>query len=138
MSDRNDKELCEVIAELSQQAPYYAPEAYFFLLDALAAALGKHSRSRREQIRASDLTKAAATLALEKYGPFAKMVWNSWGLTCTMDWGQIVFRLADKKILGLSSQDKLEDFDNVYDFSDTLVRPFRADPPYQDIPAVRF
>ncbi|MBR0457676.1 MAG: hypothetical protein IJJ26_00425 [Victivallales bacterium] len=138
MSDKNDKELNAVIRDLSQQPPFFAPEAYFFLLDSLAFAMGKHSRSRHEQIRAADLTRAAATLALNKYGPFAKMVWNRWGLSCTMDWGQIVFRLADKKVLALSSQDKIEDFENVFDFDDVLTRPFRAEPPYQDMPAIRF
>ena len=79
----------------------------------------------------------AARLAVEDYGPFASMILAEWGIRETMDLGKIVFALADGRVLGLSEEDSLRDFDRVLDFQQALAAPFRAEPPYPDLPSIR-
>ncbi|MDI6808658.1 MAG: hypothetical protein QME66_06730 [Candidatus Eisenbacteria bacterium] len=97
-------------------------EAYVFVMMAL-----EHTVSRlavRRHITAKELLSGAKELAVEKYGPTAKMVLNHWGIRTTADIGQIVFNLVDAEVLAKTETDKKEDFQNVFDFDDVFVRQY--------------
>lgn len=62
------------------------------------------------------LCEAARCLALERYGLLALLVLHNLGFHSTSDFGEVVFKLIDKGLLRQSTQDRREDFDDVYDF----------------------
>jgi uncharacterized repeat protein (TIGR04138 family) len=62
--------------------------------------------------------------ALDQYGPLAKTVLNSWGVTRCADFGDIVFNLIDYQVFSKTDTDRREDFADVYDFDDAFVKPF--------------
>ena len=61
-----------------------------------------------------------AQLAQERYGKLAPTVLTSWNVTCTRDFGTIVFDLVQAKSLAASPEDSIEDFTGVYDFAETF------------------
>ena len=54
----------------------------------------------------------------------ARLVLSSWGIHATSDFGEIVFNLIRIGQMSKSENDRREDFDNVYDFEQTLVREY--------------
>ena len=59
----------------------------------------------------------------------ARTVLNRWGLRRTEDFGEIVFQLVDKGILGKTEEDKLQDFAGGYDFDEAFWKPFQPKAP---------
>jgi uncharacterized repeat protein (TIGR04138 family) len=102
--------------------PRYKPEAYVFVHDAL-----DHIWARLEQrrhITGRELLGGIKDLALQRYGPMAKAVLNSWGVKTTDDFGAIVFNLVNAGILSKTEEDRIEDFHDVYDFDEVFVRAY--------------
>ena len=54
----------------------------------------------------------------------AKLVLASWGIHSTSDFGEIVYNLIRIGKMSKSDDDRREDFDNVYDFEQALVREY--------------
>ncbi|TWT38432.1 Minf_1886 family protein [Blastopirellula retiformator] len=73
------------------------------------------------------LCEAIRNFALQQYGLMAKTVLNSWGVETTGHFGDIVYNLIDIGMMKKSPQDRREDFDDVYDFEEALVRNFRIE-----------
>ncbi len=67
-------------------------------------------------ITGQDLCGAAREYALLQYGRLAKMVLDSMGIRKTDDIGEIVYNLIDIGLMRKTTQDRREDFDNVFDF----------------------
>lgn len=67
-------------------------------------------------ITGQQLCQGLAKLALEKWGPLAKMVLNSWQVKTTDDFGQIVYLMIENHWMSCQPEDSIEDFHNVYDF----------------------
>jgi uncharacterized repeat protein (TIGR04138 family) len=55
----------------------------------------------------------------------AKTVLNRWGVHRCEDWGDIVFLLVQKGVLGKTEQDRKEDFAGGYDFEEAFRQPYR-------------
>jgi uncharacterized repeat protein (TIGR04138 family) len=117
--------------------PRYKPEAYQFVGAGLEYAqevlgLGRVSKRRRTgdgpqtvcHVTGQQLCWALKELAHQQYGLLAKLVLASWGVHSTSDFGAIVFNLIRIGKMAKSNNDRREDFDNVYDFEETLVRAF--------------
>jgi uncharacterized repeat protein (TIGR04138 family) len=51
-------------------------------------------------------------------------VLDSWGVRSTNDFGEIVYNLIKIGKMSKSDNDRREDFDNVYDFEQALVKEF--------------
>ena len=137
------------IAKLLKKDRRYKVDAYIFVFEALNYAqkvLGMGAQSPEEEesesrvVAATDrraerhltgqqLCEAIRQYALEQYGYMAKCVLNSWGVHRTSDFGNIVFNLIDIKQMKKTSQDRIEDFDDVFDFDEGLVRGFRITHP---------
>ncbi len=58
----------------------------------------------------------------------AKSVLNSWGVKSTRDFGNIVFNLIEIGRMKKTKQDRLEDFDNAYDFETAFRKQFKIGP----------
>jgi len=73
-------------------------------------------------IAGPDLCWGLRDLALEKWGAMAPAVLGAWGIRRTRDFGRLVFALVENDLLQKQPEDRLEDFDNVFDFE----RAFRG------------
>src|ERR1043166_2913911 len=62
--------------------------------------------------------------ALKEFGPMVLTVFESWGIRCTEDIGNMVFNLIEAGIFGKTEEDSIEDFKDVYDFEQAFVKPF--------------
>lgn len=127
----------EGLTEIVERDPRYAYEAYEFVFHALhytqkklgrlpeqeaaeiASANPKHHVSGRE------LVEGARDLALLEFGLMARTVFKLWGINNTGDFGEIVFNLIDAGLMSKTDQDRKEDFYNIFDLDEALVKGFR-------------
>jgi len=72
-----------------------------------------------------EIAEGLRSLALREFGPLAFDVWSWWGIKTTRDWGEVVFNLIRHGLLNANEQDRVEDFDNVYDVREAL-KPARV------------
>jgi len=74
----------------------------------------------------SDLMSDLEVLAAgdPRFGPMAKTVFESWGVSTTEDFGEIVFKLIEAGVLGKTDKDSREDFSDVFDFNDVFERQY--------------
>lgn len=110
------------LGQIIAQDPRYKPEAYLFVHDALGHTWAR--LDQRRHVTGRELLDGIKYLALERYGPMARAVLNSWGVRTTDDFGAIVFNLVDAGLLSKTEEDDIEDFRDVYDFDDVFVRSY--------------
>jgi uncharacterized repeat protein (TIGR04138 family) len=75
-------------------------------------------------VSGQELLAGIREFALAEFGPMAKTVLNSWGITRTEDFGEIVFNMVEIGLLGRTDKDSREDFANGYDFEEAFRKPF--------------
>jgi len=134
------------IAELLQRDKRYRFDAYVFVFEALSYAqnvlgLGAESASEpaeeeaeesetpQRHVTGQELCGAIRQYALQQYGYMAQTVLKSWGITCTGDFGEIVFNLIGIGHMRKTPSDRREDFDDVFDFDTAFRQEFRIQPP---------
>ncbi len=136
MEDKETPEACEAEAEEIEQlllaeemeiADADVDEEIECLEQAAIEAQGTPDESERH-VTGQQLCGAIRSLALEQYGYMAKCVLNSWGVYQTVDFGNIVFNLIKIGQMKKTDRDKLEDFENVFDFDRELVENFSIPP----------
>lgn len=106
------------IEDILERDPRYKFEAYTFVLAALHDTV-THLKAPRH-ITGQELVQGIREYALDQFGPMAMTVLHHWGIRETLDFGKIVFALIDVKLLSKQPEDKLGDFDKVYDFEDVF------------------
>jgi len=105
----------------------YDREAYLFLRDGLdytIKRLNKDQTPNDRHVTPVQLLDGIRLYALREYGPMAPTVLEYWGVTETLDFGKMVFKLVEAGIFGKTDTDKLEDFANVYDFEEAFLVPY--------------
>jgi len=120
----------EAVAQIRQEDPRYAPEAYPFIREALDFAtrsLKKPPEGPGRHVSATELLEGIRQYALKEYGPLAMTVLNAWGIRQCADFGQIVFNLVNKEFLGKTDEDSVRDFDRGYDFATVFRAPFEPE-----------
>jgi uncharacterized repeat protein (TIGR04138 family) len=108
----------------------YHREAYIFLRDALDFTMKLKKKQKEEASRhvsGQELLEGIRQFALKEYGPMTVTVFDYWGVKKTDDFGSMVFNLIEAGIFGKTDRDKLDDFQNGYDFHPTFVLPFRPE-----------
>ena len=120
----------EAVARICARDRRYAPEAYLFLHDGLMRTLKtvQEKEKKPRQITGAELSAGLREYALDQYGPLAMTVLGRWGLRTTRDFGEIVFLLLEAGLLGKTEEDKIEDFDDLFDFDAAFRAPFRPKP----------
>ena len=111
------------IKRIVKQDTRYSVDAYVFVLEAL-----HYTRKRfgiRGHVTGQQLCEGIKCLSLERYGAMTKMVFEHWGISKTLDFGNIVINMVNEKVLSKTPEDKLQDFEDVYDFDDTFVRNYQ-------------
>lgn len=106
----------------------YQKVAYGFVRRALEYTVKKVADSGEERasrhISGYELLEGIREFALEQYGPMTKTVLNGWGIYNCEDFGKIVFKMVEYKLLGKTEEDSLDDFKNGYDFYEAFEEPF--------------
>jgi uncharacterized repeat protein (TIGR04138 family) len=101
----------EALQYLRGRRVRYAPEAYPFVRDVI-----------RNQVRLETANVSAAMLdalrrsAIKKFGFNARAQLREWGITRCEDFGEIVFRLVEERLLNVGPGDKRENFSGGYVF----------------------
>jgi len=146
----------DLLSDLLRTDPRYRPEAYAFVFDALKYAhdelgMGQpvpsesggktkkespdesetegESEAPQRHLTGQELCEAIRQYALDQFGYMAKCVLNNWGVQATHDFGEIVFNLIKIGYMRKTKQDRLQDFDDVYDFDLELRQKFRISAP---------
>jgi uncharacterized repeat protein (TIGR04138 family) len=120
----------DAIARICAADRRYAPDAYLFLNEGLVRTLKQiqDRETKPRQISGAELADGLRLYALDQFGPMAMSVLGHWGIHSTRDFGEIVFVLLAAGLLGKTDDDKIEDFDNLYDFDHAFRAPFRPKP----------
>jgi uncharacterized repeat protein (TIGR04138 family) len=110
----------------------YAIEAYEFLCHALAYTQQTLDRVPEPGTRPEDaldkhvsgkeLCEGIRQFALKQFGPLAHVVFKNWRVHGTLDFGKMVYHLIDAGVWHKSPTDRLEDFDEQFDFEQALVK----------------
>lgn len=129
------------IARLAKEDGRYRMDAYLFIQQALVFAQCELGMGRprpygvegdsdeneppaEAHLTGQQLCEAIRLYAADLYGLMAKVVLNSWGLSATRDFGEVVYRLIDIGEMTKSETDRREDFDEVYDFDEAFQQRY--------------
>ncbi len=112
----------EILDQLQERNPRFHTKAYFFVLAALHSVIQKLDEPRH--ITGRELAEGVRELALERFGPTARLVLEHWGIHATADVGGVVFALVELRVLVKQNEDRLEDFADVFDFEETFERKY--------------
>ena len=108
----------------------YPAEAFLFVRQGLDHTVQKiHGDvtrpDPRHHIGGRELCLGLRDLALDQWGLLARTVLSRWGITRTLDFGQIVFAMIEFDLLQKTDRDSIEDFRNVYDFRAAFETDYR-------------
>ena len=108
--------------------------AYCFVRDSVHKALDEIVKARRQidfnddeppDIKGADLCRFFRDTLINRFGPSAIDVLDTWNIKRTSDFGKIIYKLIAVEILGKSENDSIEDFDDVFDFTEEFVMPYK-------------
>jgi len=85
-------DLENAILDVAQKHGRYKPNAYRFTLDAVGFTVRALEENRH--VSGNELLDGIRRLALDRFGPMAKTVFEQWGVSTTEDFGAIVFQIG--------------------------------------------
>lgn len=104
----------EKLDALLRRDSRYEREAYFFIFEALDHTIRKIGEKRH--VTGRELLEGIREVAVNKFGPLARCVFENWGVYKTDDFGEIVFNMVENELLAKTEEDTREDFADVFDF----------------------
>lgn len=113
-----------VIHDIVLRDPRFGAEAYEFVFEALDFTLRRRDGAARH-VSGAEIMESVRLLALEQFGFLARQVLAHWGISCTDDFGDIVFNLIEADLLQKTADDRREDFAQLFDFSYAFDETFR-------------
>jgi len=130
----------KLLATILEKDPRYPIEAYHFVSLAVNMTareiLTRRKNSRNRHISGLQLLLGMKQMLLAKYGCMAMDILSSWNIFSTDDFGNIVFNLAEVRLLGTSENDTREDFHNRFSFQDAFVNPFKTGKRLKPMPVI--
>lgn len=109
------------VKELVGRDGRFRVESYLFTLEGLGQALERNrSQGRRGHITPRELLLALRDEGRRQFGYLGRVVFEQWGVRNTGDFGEIVFQLADLKLLSKQDSDRREDFVDLFDFAEAF------------------
>lgn len=118
----------EMVELMTREFPRFDGQVYYFLREALDFTIKlfeKPLEGPGRHVSGTELLDGIRKFALQEYGPIAKTVLNRWGIHRCEDFGEVVFIMVEKGVLGKTDEDRREDFSGGYDFETAFVQPFR-------------
>ncbi len=104
----------EILDRIRERNEPYHAHAYLFVLGALEYCQGH--RAVRGHLAGKELAWGCRDYARAQFGLTAPTVLRHWGVESTEDIGRIVYTLIDAGLLISQPDDRLEDFDGVFEF----------------------
>ena len=107
----------------------YDVRAYLFIYEALAYTqkqLGRDDPNLeppKRHVTGQELVAGIRQYAEHHFGPLAPTVFRNWGVTCTADFGKMVFNLVEGNLLGKTDEDQVADFADGFDFDTAFDGP---------------
>jgi uncharacterized repeat protein (TIGR04138 family) len=118
----------DVVDEVLLSDNRYSKGAYFFVRSALDYTLKALKKKQKlhdsNHVSGQELLEGIREYALDQFGPMAYTVFDHWGIKSSRDFGAIVFNLISVGVLGKNDKDDIRDFENGFDFEESLVAPF--------------
>src|SRR5256885_9859783 len=126
----------ETVDEILKRDNRYDRDSYYFVREGLDVTLKILKKQHQTQlahrhVSGQELLEGLRRHALDQFGPMAKTVLDYWGVRKCEDFGEIVFNMVEKGILGKTEQDSREDFRGGFDFNEAFVKPFQPTAPRQ-------
>ncbi len=123
-----EKTLQEVIDEVGT----YPAEAYHFVQSGLNYTVTKAHGVKSDEgvsrhITGQQLCEGLRDYARSQWGLLARTVLARWNITCTFDFGRIVFAMVENELMHKTDEDSIEDFRNVYDFKNAFEADYRIE-----------
>lgn len=108
----------------------YAPDAFVFVGEGLRVGSEEIRRAEGQwrHLTGQELCLHLREYARSAYGALARFTLNQWGLRTTRDFGEIVYLLIAAGYFSATEEDRIEDFDDVYDFESAFHFPWGAPP----------
>lgn len=136
-----EKAFSDAVDAITAKDSRFARGAYYFVRGGLDYTVEKIKTEKRPRptdtpehhVTGTELLNGIREFALNQYGPMAFDLLSRWGLRSSDNFGEIVFRLIEAKILGKSESDRKEDFNAGFDFKDAFVMPFRPSGLYRSV-----
>ena len=124
-------ETVRAVLRVCAQDPRYPPDAYHLLQAGLECAMEKLRENGEEyrHITGAELAEGFRAAALKAFGPLALTLLHRWNIRRTRDIGGMVYNLIEANIYSKTETDRLEDFDDVYDFETAFRKPFLPEAP---------
>ena len=117
----------DAIGAIVHRDSRFDPDAYFFLKEALDFTV-KRAKEQNEgenrHVSGPELLEGFRDFCLEQFGPMAATVLREWGVSRCYHVGEMVFALIGEQVFGKQDSDTLEDFNDIFDFSESLIIPF--------------
>jgi uncharacterized repeat protein (TIGR04138 family) len=120
MADKEEHEQIDKIRQLVRDDPRYPFDAYIFLFQALEYTTARVVGKKRH-VAGRELLEGIRRFAIDAFGPLTLMVFRHWGVRRTEDWGDMVWNLVQRELMGKTPEDKKEDFADGYAFSDAFA-----------------
>lgn len=130
----------EIVDLIVRGDPRYAKGAYFFMrlaLDFTLKSLAHEEGAPPRHVSGAELCEGIRAFALEQFGPMTLTLLQHWGIHATSDFGNIVFNLIEYGVFGKQENDKLSDFEEVYDFKLAFAEPFLPQSKRQQHPSTQ-
>ncbi|MGI6496649.1 MAG: Minf_1886 family protein [Kiritimatiellia bacterium] len=128
--EEEDQTFQQAIEALARKDGRYDPDAYYFLRESLDATYRDLSEKAGSpvfrHVSAAELLDGFRKLALDEFGPLALLVLETWGIARTQDIGRMVFNLISAGVFGKDEDDRLSDFDDVFDFHEAFALPYEV------------
>jgi len=130
----------EAVDEILRKDGRYDRDSYYFVREGLDFTLKMlkkqaHTNPQQRHVSGQELLEGLRRYALDQFGPMAKSVLEYWGIHQCADFGEIVFNMVEKNVLGKTDQDSREDFKGGFDFEDAFVKPYLPAPRTRHRPA---
>jgi len=126
------------IEEIAKDDGRYDAAGLKFVFDGLGHTIQKIRQQEQAEtsgeepvprhISGQELAEGLAELAVERWGRLARLVLNLWGISTTRDLGEIVWLMIRHEWMSAQPDDRIEDFDNLFDFEQRFEKEFDFTP----------
>ena len=134
-----DEQFITTVEKIITNDPRFSEDAYEFISDAVIYTTQKIESSGEEKrhITGQELLEGIKDFAISQFGPMAKEVLESWGISDSISIGYIVFNMVDHQLLGSTEDDSIDDFKNGFDFETAFSSLFIPESETaEEIPAI--
>lgn len=118
----------EAVRTICRSDKRFKMDGYHFLRDALehtVETLRSDETEENRHVTGREMVQGVVELALKEYGSMALPVLTTWGVERDEDIGTMVFNLIDAGAFRKSDGDSPDDFRNVVNLKEELLKPFR-------------